>query len=150
MAIFDNLSTETMKCFGEYMEQEKEDFELYIKNEEMDILGIIHELKATRHIIAKKEYEYEHAKHEYECNMIRTKNSRKYVEQYKTLKQREENATIEHANDAENIMNLKLELARLKANRDGLEDELRMIYRTFDLHLHEQKSNDDGDNTCSE
>ena len=150
MSIYEGYDQETMEKMEEYMTAEKEDFELYTSDgvDFSIILCIIHELKATRHLICEAEYEYDKAKLRYDEDLLRLKSSEEYAEKFKTLKQREESALLELSDDARNLVEWEHQIRCLKANRDGLVDEVKFMYRFFEREdrsvTGDDESSDDG------
>ena len=136
MSIFTNLDIKTMTKFNQYLEEEAEDFKIYTDGGIgfNTILGAINELKATRHTIAAITYDYEKAKHEYDVQCYKMKNSEEYISKYKAISTREEHAELNLSEEKDKLIKINQNLLHLKANRDGLIDEIKFMYRVLEAN----------------
>lgn len=133
MSIYDNLGTNAFTKYNNYFEMESEETKHALNDGlTFGVLSVaINELKATNHTINDLEYEYDKLKLEYELNLIKTQNSPEYLEKYKTIKQREQESQIQHKETREELVEIQRQLRELKANKEGLEYEIRFYFKVL-------------------
>ena len=96
------------------------------------ITAKIADLNATNILLIKVEDELRKTKIDQEWKILNLKNSETYVKNYKTLKQREETAKLETKDITDKIIKLENKVQILKSNKQGLEYELRLLYKLLD------------------
>ncbi len=89
----------------------------------------IAELNATNILLINKEDYLKELKTEQEFKQLNLKNSTTYEKTYKTLKQREEKAKLETNEYNKKIREAEKEVNILKANKHGLELELKLLLK---------------------
>ena len=90
---------------------------------------VIAQLNATNRLLIRVEDQLRQRKHQYEQEFIERCNSEEYLTEYKTIKQREQMATLELDNLQRVINKLKHEYDILRANKQGLEYELKFMLK---------------------
>jgi len=93
---------------------------------------VIAQLNATNRLLIRVEDQLRQRKHQYEQEFIERCNSDEYLQEYKTIKQREQMATLELDNLQKIINKLKHEYDILRANKQGLEYELKFMLKMED------------------
>ena len=111
----------------EFENEVKEQLKTVYINGKPEIGLKIAELNATNILLERVENRLRNIKIEKEYKILELKNSEEYVNKYKTLKQREEMATLEtkYLNSA--ILVGEREKAILKSNKEGLKYELDFL-----------------------
>lgn len=114
-----------------------EEQEVYVRNyiSELDSITnnkpyeVIAQLNATNRLLINVENRIRQRKHQYEQEFIERCNSEEYLQEYKTIKQREQMATLERDNLQRIINKLKHEYDILRVNKQGLEYELKFMLK---------------------
>ena len=97
------------------------------------ITAKIADLNATNILLIKVEDELRKTKIDQEWKILNLKNSETYVKNYKTLKQREETAKLETKDITDRIIKLENKVQILKSNKQGLEYELRLLFKMLEV-----------------
>ena len=92
----------------------------------------IADLNATNILLIRFEDMLRKAKTNYEWKIINLKNTDTYLEQYKTLKQREEMAKLETRDIQDEILELEKNVQILKSQKQGIEYELRLLFKQME------------------
>lgn len=116
------------------IEADSELDEMLVDNEiPFKITAKIADLNATNILLIKVEDELRKTKIDQEWKILNLKNSETYVKNYKTLKQREETAKLETKDITDKIIKLENKVQILKSNKQGLEYELRLLFKMLDV-----------------
>ena len=116
------------------IEADSELDEMLIDNEiPFKITAKIADLNATNILLIKVEDELRKTKIDQEWKILNLKNSETYVKNYKTLKQREETAKLETKDITDKIIKLENKVQILKSNKQGLEYELRLLFKMLEV-----------------
>ena len=92
----------------------------------------IADLNATNILLIQCDELLSKTKLEHELEMLTLKNSKEY-EKFKTLKQKEEQAKLETDDYSFKILELTNKQQILKAQKQGVEYELRLLFKQMDL-----------------
>jgi len=138
MSIYDNLGSKAFTKYNNYFEMESEETKIALQDGlTIGELGVaINELKACNHTINDLEYEYDKLKLEYDIGLLKTENSPEYLEKYKAIKEREHLAQIEHEEEKAELIEIQRQLRELKANKEGLEYEIRFYFKVLFKETH--------------
>lgn len=116
------------------IEADSELDEMLVDNEiPFTITAKIADLNATNILLIKVEDELRKTKIDQEWKILNLKNSETYVKNYKTLKQREETAKLETKDITDKIIKLENKVQILKSNKQGLEYELRLLFKMLEV-----------------
>ncbi len=116
------------------IEADSELDEMLVDNEiPFKITAKIADLNATNILLIKVEDELRKTKIDHEWKILNLKNSETYVKNYKTLKQREETAKLETKDITDKIIKLENKVQILKSNKQGLEYELRLLFKMLEV-----------------
>lgn len=152
MSIYDNLGTNAFTKYNNYFEMESEETKIALEDGlTIGELGVaINELKACNHTINDLEYEYDKLKLEYDTNITRTANSPELLEKYRSMEQRKDLSKAEHSETKQELIEINRQLRELKANKEGLEYEIRFYFKILFHQAHSCQCKHEGEGKTDE
>ena len=90
---------------------------------------LLSELGETQTLLIEREYELRLEKNEYDVHFIELSNSEEYVAKHKTIKAREQEATVQLEQEKKDLLQLEMEVNKLKGQVRLIEWQLKFLLK---------------------